>query len=167
MFQLLQIVAVLLVAVAMALSLAHALEYPGKMRLTKEEYLAIQPIYYPGFTFGGGAEPLGIIALIVLTFTTSAATAFWLTAGALIALVAAHAVYWVMTHPVNNFWLRDFELKGASSAFFRSDPLRRDSEGGAEPDWTVYRDRWETSHIIRAVLSLLSLALLVIATVSS
>ena len=40
----------------MALALAHALERPGKMRLSKE--LAIQPIYYPGFTFGGTAEPM-------------------------------------------------------------------------------------------------------------
>jgi hypothetical protein len=167
MFQLLQIVAVLLVAIAMALSLAHALEYPGKLRLTKEKYLAVQPIYYPGFTFGGAAEPLGIIVLIVLTFTTSVATPFWLTAGALIALIAAHAVYWVMTHPVNNFWLRDFELRGASGVFFRSDPLRRESEGGAEPDWTAYRDRWESSHLIRAVLSFLSLLLLATAIVVS
>src|SRR5690349_20436541 len=163
----LKIVTVTLVAIAMALALAHALEFPGKMRLSKEEYLAVQPIYYPGFTFGGAAEPLGIIALIVLTFTTPAATPFWLTAGALIALIAAHAVYWVMTHPVNNFWLRDFELKGASGTFFRSDPLRCVSEGGASPDWTIYRDRWERSHIIRAVLSFLSLVLLVTATVSS
>ena len=167
MFQLLQIVAVLLVAIAMALSLAHALEYPGKLRLTKEEYLAVQPIYYPGFTFGGAAEPLGIIVLIVLTFTTSAITPLRLTAAALIALIAAHAVYWLMTHPVNNFWLRDFQLKGASGVFFRSDPLRRISEEGAPPDWTVFRDRWERSHIIRAVLSFLSLVLLVIATVST
>jgi hypothetical protein len=40
-------------AVAMALSLAHALEFPGKLRLGKDAYLAVQQIYYPGFTFGG------------------------------------------------------------------------------------------------------------------
>jgi hypothetical protein len=37
----------------MALSLAHALEFPGKLRLGKDAYLAVQQIYYPGFTFDG------------------------------------------------------------------------------------------------------------------
>jgi hypothetical protein len=37
----LQVLTVILVAVAMALSLAHALELPGKMRLTKEVYYAM------------------------------------------------------------------------------------------------------------------------------
>jgi hypothetical protein len=36
----------MLAAVTMALSLAHALELPGKLRLGKEQYLAVQPIYY-------------------------------------------------------------------------------------------------------------------------
>ncbi|MBB4228085.1 hypothetical protein [Rhizobium mongolense] len=40
MFQALEILTVLIVAVAMALALAHALELPGKMRLSKEQYLA-------------------------------------------------------------------------------------------------------------------------------
>jgi len=48
------VVTVFLVAVAMALALSHALELPGKMRLDKQTYLAMQPIYYPGFTIGGG-----------------------------------------------------------------------------------------------------------------
>jgi hypothetical protein len=63
----LQVVTVFLVAIAMALSLAHALEYPGKMRLSKEAYFATQTIYYPGFTIGGLGEGLGIVATLVLT----------------------------------------------------------------------------------------------------
>ena len=54
----LQVINVFLVAVAMALSLAHALEFPGKMRLPKEAYLATQTIYYPGFTIGGAGNVL-------------------------------------------------------------------------------------------------------------
>src|SRR5205823_4785915 len=50
-------------AVAMSLALAHALELPGKLRLGREQYLAVQAIYYPGFTIGGVAEPLTIITL--------------------------------------------------------------------------------------------------------
>ena len=159
MLEILQLKTLLLVAVAMALSLAHALEYPGKLRLTREHYLAMQPIYYPGFTIGGIAEPLGLIAMLTLLFLLPAASAgFWLSAAAFVALAAMHATYWLLTHPVNNFWLKDFELKGASAKFFAADPLRR-SETPEEPDWTVLRDRWEHSHIIRAVLGLVSLTL--------
>jgi hypothetical protein len=55
--------------------LAHALEFPGKLRLKKEQYLAVQPIYYPGFTIGGIAEPAVILATLALLITTPAGTA--------------------------------------------------------------------------------------------
>src|SRR5690349_8022783 len=128
----LKIVTVTLVAIAMALALAHALEFPGKMRLSKEQYLAVQPIYYPGFTFGGAAEPLGIVLIFVLLLLAPANTAAsWLIAAALIALVLMHAAYWFFTHPVNNFWLQGFQLQGASAHFFSVGASR----SGAKPDW--------------------------------
>lgn len=64
----LHVVAVILVALAAALSVAHALELPGKMRLERDQYLAVQQIYYPGFTFGGIAEPGGTLALLMLLY---------------------------------------------------------------------------------------------------
>src|SRR5262245_35263644 len=98
----LQVISVLLVSVAMALSLAHALELPGKMRLDEKTYTAMQPIYYPGFTIAGLSEPAGIVALLVLlTATPGAGAAFWWTLVGLVALAASHVVYWVLTHPVN------------------------------------------------------------------
>jgi hypothetical protein len=154
----LKIAAVTLVAVAMALALAHALEWPGKRRLSKEEYLIVQPIYYPGFTFGGASEPLAILVVIVLlTVTPSGSAIFWLTGAALAALIAMHAAYWLLTHPVNNFWLKGFKLKGASARFFSLGTSRRN---GVEPSWKRLRDRWEYSHILRAGLGLASLVLL-------
>jgi hypothetical protein len=160
MFHTLQVLAVILVAVAMALALAHALELPGKLRLSKDTYLAIQPIYYPGFTIGGVAEPLGLIALLLLMIATPITTlAFWLTLGAFLTLAAMHAVYWLAVHPVNNFWLKDFHLQGAGAAFFLVDPLRRPG-GTSNPDWTALRDQWEYAHLLRAILGLGSLTLL-------
>jgi hypothetical protein len=47
---------IFLASIIMSLSLAHALELPGKMRLCKESYVKTQTIYYPGFTIGGLAE---------------------------------------------------------------------------------------------------------------
>ena len=57
MFQTLQTVTIILASIGMALSLAHALEYPGKRRLDRDTYLKVQAIYYPGFTVGGIFEP--------------------------------------------------------------------------------------------------------------
>jgi hypothetical protein len=163
LFQALQILAVMLVAVAMALALAHALELPGKLRLPKDAYLATQTIYYPGFTIGGIGEGMALIATLVLVILTpTGTTAFWLTLGTFVALLAMHAVYWIVTHPVNNFWLKDVELKGAGAGFFSFDPLKRDGPSHP-PDWTALRDRWEYSHVVRAGLALLGLALLVAA----
>jgi len=54
MFFILQVLTVLLASIGMAMALAHALELPGKLRLDKETYLAIQPINYPGFTVARG-----------------------------------------------------------------------------------------------------------------
>lgn len=163
MFLVLQVLAVTLVAVAMALALAHALELPGKMRLSEEQYLAMQPIYYPGFTIGGMAEPAALLAMLLLLILTPAGgAAFWLTLGALVALLAMHAAYWLLTHPVNNFWLKDFELKGPVAGFFSFIPLKR-TDDPIKLDWTALRDRWEISHVVRAVFGLLSLLLLVTA----
>jgi hypothetical protein len=157
MFLALQIAALLLTAIAMALTLAHALELPGKLRLSKDEYLAVQPIYYPGFTIGGAAEPLAIVATLSLMLMTPQRTAFWLTAVALAALAVMHACYWLLTHPVNNFWLKDVKLSGAGAAFFGAGT---GGLGGDAPDWTALRDRWEYSHVVRAALGLIALTLL-------
>jgi len=42
MLLVLQVVTVFLASVAMSLALAHVLELPGKMRLNKETYIAVQ-----------------------------------------------------------------------------------------------------------------------------
>ena len=152
----LQVVTLLIVAIAMATMLAHALELPGKLKLPKDEYLAVQKIYYPGFTIGGAAEPLGLILLIALMLLTPPGPSLWLTAGGFLALAAAHATYWLVTHPVNNFWLKDVELKGLGAGFFAFDPLSR---RGITADWTVLRNRWEFSHAWRAAFGVASLIL--------
>ena len=155
---------VLLVAVAMALALAHALELPGKMRLSREEYLVVQPIYYPGFTVGGLAEPLGLLATaLLLILTPVASREFWLALIALLGLVGMQAVYWVVTHPVNRFSLRDEGLGAAGAEFFAADPARRAGRQG--DDWQALRDRWEYSHVARALCGIVSLLALVVALV--
>ena len=161
----LQVATVFLVAVAMSLTLAHALELPGKMRLDQQTYVAVQSIYYPGFTYGGLGEGLGMLATLVLLLTTpSHHPAFWWIFTGLVALVAMHAVYWVVTHPVNKFWLKDTRLEGVAGGFFSLDPVK---QGAASADggdgWRRLRDRWEYSHVLRAALSVIALVALIIA----
>ena len=158
MYVALQVLTVMLAAVTMALSLAHALELPGKLRLKKEQYLAVQPIYYPGFTIGGIAEPAVILGTLALLIMTPAGTAaFWLVAGALAALVTVQVICWSKTQPVNSFWLEETELSRSATGFFQT------GWGSAPRDWTAARDQWERSHILRALAATLGLFLLTIA----
>jgi hypothetical protein len=167
MFLILQVVTVFLVAVALSLSLAHALELPGKMRLDRDTYVAVQAIYYPGFTYGGLGEGLGMVAtlsLLLMTSTENPAFPWILTS--FVALLAMHLVYWVVTHPVNKFWLKDVRLQGAGGEFFKLDPAGKGqaAETGAE-GWKKLRDRWEYSHVLRAFLAAIAFLALTVATI--
>lgn len=166
MIDVLQILGLIFVVLAMVPALAHALELPGKLRLKKEAYFAVQPIYYPGFTIMGITEPVAIIATIALLLLAPwGSTDFWLKLVALLGLVGMHAVYWLFTHPVNNFWLRGENLSGPGSRFFSlgSGSKQGQQSAGRSEAWTALRDRWEHSHVARAILAFLSFVALVIA----
>jgi hypothetical protein len=164
-FDVMQILAAILVTMAMAPPLAHALELPGKMRLDRETYRAVQPIYYPGFTIAGNAEPLAIVSTVVLlVLTPSGSTSFWLTLVALLGLVGMQAVYWLFTHPVNKFWVEGEDMGRFGSGFFSFGADRPRLGNETHPlDWTRLRDRWEYSHVTRAALASVSLVALVVA----
>lgn len=164
MFDTLQILTLLLVVLAMTPALAHALELPGKLRLPKDTYIAMQPIYYPGFTIAGICEPLAIISTAILLFATPSGTAdFWLTLAALLGLVGMHAAYWILTHPVNKFWLEDERLSGLGAGFFSFASAGTRQDEPRPVNWTDLRDRWEYSHVVRAGLSAVSLVALAVA----
>jgi hypothetical protein len=166
MLGVMQVVALIFVGVALVPALAHALELPGKKRLTQDVYFAVQTIYYPGFTIAGIAEPLSLIATAILLYLTPPGRAdFWLTIVAFLGLVGMQLVYWLVTHPVNRYWLQGEKLGSLGSGFF-SLASASGSRGPGDTrsvSWTVLRDRWEYSHLTRAILVLVSLVALVIA----
>jgi hypothetical protein len=166
MILLLQVVAVLLASIAMSLALAHALELPGKLRLNKEDYIVTQTIYYPGFTIGGIGEALAVVAALALLLTTpSYNVAYWWTLAGFLCLLAMQAVYWVLTHPVNKFWTKDLDLRGLSAGFFafgRKPAV--DTSNKPDEKWINFRNRWEYSHVFRALLSMAALISLTVAT---
>ena len=147
------IFALMLVAIAMALSLAHALELPGKLRLPKQNYLAVQTIYYPGFTWGGFAEIGGLLALAVLLFLFPVGGAkFWVTVAALVLLgrlppdiLAGYASGERISGSRTSSFPR---WAGCSSLSFAA---------SSDADWTRLRDIWEYSHVTRACFTVLGL----------
>ncbi|UCI06665.1 anthrone oxygenase family protein [Mesorhizobium sp. B1-1-8] len=162
MLNALQVLTVMIVALPMALSVAHALELPGKMRLEENTYRAVQRIYYPGFTIGGAAEPLSVVATgLLLVLTPSGTVAFWLVLTAFVAMLATVAVYWLAVHPVNKYWMEGQAVSTSGAVFFGagSTPESR------QPKWTEFRDRWERSHVARAILTSVGLLALVISLV--
>ena len=157
-----EILTTLLVSVAMATSLAHALEFPGKRRLPEETYRAVQTIYYPGFTIAGGiGEFGGMLATFVLAWLMPiGSVAFWLVLAAFLALLLGHGIYWVVVHPVNKVWIAGVETSAAAKRFFST---AASADPGQTASWTELRDRWEWGHAARSVLAILGLAALVAA----
>ncbi|MBV9886456.1 MAG: DUF1772 domain-containing protein [Acidobacteria bacterium] len=168
MILVLEVITIFFAAVAMSLALAHALEFPGKMRLNPDTYMAIQTIYYPGFTIGGIGEPLAIIGSFTLLIAMRDERSFaWIAVG-LVALVAMHAVFWFVTQPTNRFWLRNQQMANAGSKFFGTERSSGPhSQEKPVTDFTSMRNRWEYSHIARAFLSIVALIVLVIALAES
>jgi hypothetical protein len=55
--------------------------------------------------------------------TPAESAAFQWTLIGFVGLVILHAAYWIITHPVNKFWLKDQNLKGFRPASLASIPL--------------------------------------------
>jgi hypothetical protein len=163
MLHVLQVITVILVALAMALSVAHVAEFPGKRRLDRQTYLAVQEIYYPGFTIGGGiCEVGGLVVLLILVLVTPGRSySFWWSLAALVSLAIFHGIYWTVIHKINRVWLSKSQLGEAGAAFFSVGGDH--AAQGAEGDWTRLRDAWEYSHVARSVFAMLSFVFLVIA----
>ena len=110
-----------------------------------------------------------ISTLILLVLAPLGSADFWLTLVALLGLIGMQAVYWLVTHPVNQFWLQDEPLSGVSRGFFSFASTRgpgRPHESSPVP-WTDMRDRWEYSHVVRAGFAALSFIALVVALASA
>jgi len=158
-----QVFALLTVVLAVVPAMAHALELPGKMRLTRNAYFETQRIYYPGFTFAGIAEPAGIVSTVALLFLLPSRSAdFRLTVVALLGLLGMQAVYWGVTHPVNKYWVEGQRLGAAGRGFFAFGLGRTAMADDQPPEWTELRDRWEYSHVARAALAGTSLIALLV-----
>lgn len=131
----------LFAALVLAPAMAHLLELPNKIGLSREEYLVVQQIY-------NGWQLLGIVVYGALLSTLALAIlvrrqpkAFGLTLAAFLCLLAAHALFWIYTFPANRETLYWTVLP---------------------ENWMVLREQWEYSHAAGAVLNLAAFILLVL-----
>jgi hypothetical protein len=152
----LYIVTALVVVLTTVPAVAHALELPGKMRLSKDEYAVMQRVYYPGFTVAGLAEPAGILMILILLIRAPVDHTMWFVV-AFASLVGMQVIYWLVTHPVNKVWIEGQRLSAASGRFFAAGSDRAENRA-----WVALRNRWEFSHVARASCSMLGLIALLI-----
>ncbi|RBP12895.1 uncharacterized protein DUF1772 [Roseiarcus fermentans] len=146
--------ALVLASVTIVSPLAGAFEVPGDASFSADRYVAIGGLYYPGFTIAGVAEPLAILALGVLLASVARETwPFWLIALALAAEALSHLLYWVLIAPVNGLLLAG-DARPAPAEADRNERI-------------ALRERWELSHVCRALASTLAFVLLVAATLAS
>jgi hypothetical protein len=121
--------------------MAHLLELPHKIHLSREEYLIVQQIYR-GWSLLGIVVVGALLSTLVLTILVrNQRPAVTLTLAGLLCMVAAQAVFWIFTYPANqatNNWTQ------------------------LPANWLDLRRQWEYSHATGAGLNLIALSTLIL-----
>lgn len=135
-------VALMATAVALGGALAHALEFPNKIAMSRDHYFIVQRAY-------DGWNQLAYVLAIELLSMLGVAWVYWdqprvvfPTLVAIGALLAAQAIFWVWTFPAN-------QLTGNWTV--------------APENWSALRSRWEYSHLGGAGFQVLAMAALIVA----
>jgi len=138
-------VALLATALALGAALAHALELPNKMGLSRDEYLIVQKVY-------AGWDRLAVLLVVELIAMMAAAfrsrfqpMVFWLVVIAILCLLAAQALFWTLTFPAN-----------AATENWTVMPA----------DWEALRRQWEYSHLGGAAFQLAALSAMIVAVLA-
>lgn len=135
---------IVLLATALALggALAHALELPNKIGMSREDYFIVQRAYdgWNRLAYVLVVELAGVLALIWLY--RAEPRVLWLALTALVCLFAAQAIFWIWTFPANQ-----------ATFNWRTQP----------DDWERLRRDWEYSHLVGGLFQLLAMTALIIA----
>ncbi|HET9529465.1 MAG TPA: DUF1772 domain-containing protein [Blastocatellia bacterium] len=130
-----------LTALALGPALAHLLELPNKVGLSREDYLTVQQIYR-GWALLGIVIFGSLISTLILTIMLrKKGRAFTLTLIALLCIAASQVVFWTFTFPANqatNNWTY------------------------LPANWLELRQEWEYSHATGAGLWLIAMAALIL-----
>ena len=134
----------LFAALALAPALAHLLELPNKIGLSRDEYLVVQQIYRGwamlGFVVTGALLSTLLLSVMVRKWPRQ----FALTLSAFFCIVGTQILFWTFTFPAN----------------------QQTSNWTVLPEnWTLLREQWEYSHAASAVLNLIALIALILSVV--
>ena len=135
----------LFAALALGPALAHLLELPNKIHLSRDDYLTVQQIYR-------GWALLGIVVIGALVASLAHAVlvrrhrrAFVPAALAFACLVGTQSVFWLFTFPANRLTENWAMLPG---------------------NWEALRMQWEYSHAASALLNIAALVLLILSVLA-
>jgi ABC-type cobalamin transport system permease subunit len=125
----------LFAALALAPALAHLLELPNKIGLSRDDYLIVQQIYR-GWALLGIVILGAVLSTLILTILVrKRPNEFALSLVAFLCIVGTQLVFWTFTFPANqqtNNWTVLPE------------------------NWTTLRVQWEYSHAASALLNLVA-----------
>jgi hypothetical protein len=131
----------LFTALALSASMAHLLELPNKIKLSREHYAIVQQIYR-GWSLLGIVVVVAIISTLFVVMLVHERKVFLLSLSALLCLIATQAIFWFFTFPVNQ------QTKNWTTL---------------PSHWPDLRRQWEYSHAASACLDLAALSLLILA----
>jgi hypothetical protein len=132
--------AILLTGLAMGAALAHLLEMPRKLGLSRDDYLVTQQIY-AGWAWLGVLLLLELVAMVATAWLGRGdGLVLWLALAAIAALAVAQAIFWTWTFPAN-----------AATQQWTMLP----------DNWEALRTQWEYSHAAGAVFQVIAFAALV------
>lgn len=135
----------LFVALELVPLLAHLLELPNKITMSREEYLIAQQIY-SGWALLGIVVIAALISTLVLTIMLRGyGRQFVLALGAFLGILGTQIVFWTYTYPTNQVTRNWTTLP---------------------ENWMALRAQWEYSHATSAVLNLIAFILLVLCVLS-
>ena len=128
-------------ALALAPALAHLMELPNKLGLSRADYLTVQQIYR-GWAWLGIVVVGALLSTLALTIMLrNRSRAFGLALLAFLCLAGTQVVFWTFTFPVN----------------------RQTMNWTVMPEnWAALRAQWEYSHAASAALNLVAFVALIV-----
>jgi hypothetical protein len=140
-------ITLMLAAFSLSLSMTHLLELPQRMQFDRQLWVrltVVENVYKLFGTVGAVFEITAILTAIVLAFLVrDRGLTFYWTLGGAILLVLAFISWIVFIAPMN-----------AEFAKWLTSPI--------PTDWMRYRDQWEYTHAVNAVIKIIALGLLAI-----
>ena len=128
-------------ALALGPALAHLLELPNKISLSRADYLTVQQIYRGWALLGIVIFPAIISTVVLTVLLRNDSRPFLFSLIGLVCLVVTQVLFWTYTFPANqatNNWTILPE------------------------NWEQLRRHWEYSHAASAVLNVLAVAALIL-----